>query len=537
MTIIACGRNEDKNSFDKKQFYDYIDREIQRVEEYDQEKERKIENLKNLLSKETTNEGRKKLTDELIGEYEAFISDSALFYVNKNLENPAVQENLRLTNELLIKKADIAAHAGLFGESAQILENIDKASLDSVLMENYYSAYCDLYQYQSEYATDSEYAREYQDLRKLYIDSVSAVTNQNSINYLVNHAAEEARRGNLNEAEKLLLKNINKYQIGNRNYSIISSILGNIYRDKGDEDNYRKYISLSVISDLRGAIKENMAMRALATECFNDGDVERADRYLRKSFSDANFYSARMRNAQSSQMLPVIGDAYNRHQKKMTHELRLLVIFMSILAFGFILTSIFAFIQVKKVRAINKKTKEMLDEVSALSDELSKVNQELIHTNNELQTSNKIRGEYGALFMEYSSLAISALQRYQQSLKVAVAQGNQIALLKKIDSVTIETKTLAEFYSKFDEAIRNIYPQFVERFNALLRPEEQINLKPEDGLNTELRVFALIKIGITDSEKIAKFLRCSITTVYTYRSKMKKKAIDPDTFEDSINNI
>ena len=179
----------------------------------------------------------------------------------------------------------------------------------------------------------------------------------------------------------------------------------------------------------------------------------------------------------------------------------------------------------------------MLDEVSSLSQRLSSVNKELNHTNEELQASNALKGEYAVLFMEYCSLAISALQQYQQSMKVAAAQGNLDVLKKKIDSVNIENKTLAEFYSKFDEAVLNLYPHFVEKFNALLKPEDRIELKPKEMLNTELRVFALIRLGITDSEKIASFLRCSLSTIYTYRSKMKKKAIRPDSFEQDLSLI
>lgn len=534
MTTIESCQNPDKGS---EKLYSEIDAEIEKVPIYDAEKDKKINSLKRRIAEEKNEASRRELTDWLILEYESFVSDSALFYINRNLENPEVKENPELRTRLLIKKADVAAHAGLFGEASEILDNINRESLDSTLLENYYSSYCDLYQYQSEYATDSEYAKEHERLRELYIDSVSMVASPTSINYLINFAAKKAREGDVEDALRILHSNLDKYTSGERNYSILASILADIYKRKGDDDNYHKYLSLSVISDLRGAVKENMAIRALATECYEEGDIERANRYLRQSFADANFYAARMRNAQSSRMLPIIGDAYTIQQKSLNHKLRLLVIFISILAFGFILISIFSLMQVRKIRAINRKTKGMLDEVSQLSGKLSRLNEELSKANQDLQTSNKIQSEYGVLFMEYCSLAISALQQYQQSLKVTAKQGNLQAIIKKIESPAIENKTISDFYSKFDEAILNIYPNFVDNFNALLRPEERIEIKPKEGLTTELRVFALIRMGINDSEKIAKFLRCSLTTVYTYRSKMKKRAIDPENFETAIQNL
>ena len=536
--ILFTGCQKMSDRYDKREeLYSEVDKEIEKVAQYDAEKERRINNLKHRIFSEQSQDVKRELTDWLITEYESYISDSALYYINQNLENPAIKSDARQETRLLIKKADVAAHAGLFGEALSILNRIDRASLDSILLEQYYSAYCDLYQYQSEYTNSSEYGRNNEKLRELYIDSISQVALPSSINYIIYNAAKNARDGNFAKAQKMLLDKISQYHSGERNYSILASILADIYKQQGDDDNYHKYISLSVISDLKGAVKENMAIRALATECFEEGSLERADKYLRQSFADANFYSARMRNAQSSRMLPVIGEAYNNQQKKLNHQLRLFVIFISILALGFILIAIFAFLQVKKVRAVNKKTKEMLEKVSTLSEQLSVVNKELSEANKELQTSNTIKGEYAVLFMEYSSLAISSLQHYQQSLKVAATQGSLPALIKKIDSASIENKTLGEFYTRFDEAILNIYPHFVEKFNSLLKPEDRIELKPKEGLNTELRVFALMKIGINDSEKIAKFLRCSLSTVYTYRSKMKKKALDPDNFENLVLNL
>lgn len=517
--------------------YDEIDREIEKVPEYDAEKQKRISDLKKRLHNEKKPELQREITYWIIAEYEAFNSDSALYYVSLNLDNPVVKQDKKEETSLKIKQADIAAHAGLFGEASLLLAEIPKELLDSTLLENYYSAYCDLYQYQSEYATDSEFTQQYEKLRKIYIDSLRLYSNPSSINFVVNHAAEESRKGNYIEAETILTDNLKKYRSGERNYSILASILADLHQQKGDKKKYREYLGESVISDIRGAVKENMAIRALATECYKEGDFERADRYLRQSFADANFYSARMRNAQSSRMLPIIGEAYSNQQKSHHRQLTLFIIFISVLACGFIILSVFSLFQVKKIRKINKKTKETLEEVSKLSGQLKEVNADLVSANEGLQKMNAIQQEYGVLFMEYCSTAISALQKYQQSLKVAATQGNLSTLVKKIDSTNIESKMVAEFYSKFDEAILNLYPNYVEKFNGLLRSEDKITLKPNEALNTELRVFALIKIGISDSEKIAKFLRCSLSTVYTYRSKMKKKALNPDEFEQDIMNL
>ncbi|MCH5226870.1 MAG: hypothetical protein J1F16_03510 [Muribaculaceae bacterium] len=538
LILMSCGGDEHKG-YDKeiKTLFDQVDEEINKSEVYQKEKEKRIERIRSAFRKESDNRDRMRLGYQLIEEYESFNSDSAIYYVNLNMQNPLVSGNQRRTNEMLIKKADITAHAGLFNEAEHLLASVNSSLLDSILLQKYYHAYCDLYQYKAEYNSEGEYLPEIEQLRSLYTDSVTSVSPPNSMPYIINEAGTLTRNGKTDEAEEMLKNKIKEFHSGERNYSILASLLAYVYKEKGDRENYIKYLGQSVISDIQGSVKENMAIRALATECFEEGDINRAERYLRQSFADANFYAARMRNAQSSRMLPVIGEAYAHEQKKLHHELSLFIIFISILAFGFILISVFALMQVVRVKRTNRKTEGMLEEVSRLSEKLTSVNEELSKANSDLTSSNALKEEYAVLFMEYCSLAISALHHYQQSLKVAAAQGNMNNLVKKIESANIESKTLSEFYSKFDEAILNLYPQFVENFNSLLRPEERISVKVKDGLNTELRVFALIRIGITDSEKIAKFLRCSVSTVYTYRSKMKKRALNPDTFEEDVDRI
>ena len=192
----------------------------------------------------------------------------------------------------------------------------------------------------------------------------------------------------------------------------------------------------------------------------------------------------------------------------------------------------------EELKTKNINLAEKNDELSNVSAKLQLANEELEVKNLKLQDLNRTTKQYAGLFMEYCSSAISAFQHYQRSLQVkTVHGGNRTELLKKIESTEVTDRLLSNFYAKFDEAILNIFPAFIDKFNALLKPEEQIILRPGELLNTELRLFALIRIGIDDSSKIAEFLRCSIATIYTYRSKMRKKALNPDYFENEVRNM
>ena len=194
--------------------------------------------------------------------------------------------------------------------------------------------------------------------------------------------------------------------------------------------------------------------------------------------------------------------------------------------------------QFNSVKRANSKVQQANEELSQLSEQLKDMNRKLEDRNTQLADYNRTKEEYVGLFMEYCSTAITTLKRYQQSLRVSAAQGgNRSALIKKLESSDVSEQLLKDFYVKFDEAILNIFPSFIEKFNALLLPNEQVVLKSGELLNTELRLFALIRIGIDDSAKIAEFLGCSISTVYTYRSKMRKRAIRPDDFEKEVKNV
>lgn len=225
-------------------------------------------------------------------------------------------------------------------------------------------------------------------------------------------------------------------------------------------------------------------------------------------------------------------------QDRLASRLRLQVFATTVLAVVLVIFILLILKQFRSLRRANAEVSAANAELSVISERLRTANAELEERNYELRDFNRTKEQYAGLFMEYCSSAISALQHYQQSLRVLATQGaNRAALMKKLESTEAADRLLKNFYVSFDEAILNIYPRFVDKFNALLQPDERIVLKTGELLNTELRLFALIRIGIDDSAKIAGFLRCSISTVYTYRSKMRRRAINPENFEDDVRNI
>lgn len=538
LIIAACSDGAaDADNARIEALYDSIDLEMARSHDYQHEKERRISALRENLATEIDEYRRLTLTGRLISEFESYQSDSALHYVNAALDMPVVKSDPRTRARLLIKKADITSHAGLFADALNIISGVHPDPLDSILLEEYYSVYCGIYQYQSEYIQESEFKKIYENLRGIYIDSLLSVTPRGSFTAIINGAPAMARSGHATEALTLLQNNLRRYEPGTRAYSIIASIMAYIYGEQGDKDNYKRYLAQSAISDIRGVVKENMAIRELSELIFEEGDIARANRYLKQSFADANFFAARMRNAQSSRMLPVIDEAYNAQQQRLQKLQRALIAAISVLAASLLLAIWMILKQYGRLKRANTEARNANAELSDLSEKLKCANEELASINTQLKASDTVKEEYAGRFMEYCSSALSSLQHYHRSLRVLATQGTRAALVKKLESSEMIDDALKDFYKSFDEAILEIYPHFVTKFNELLRPDERVEPRGGELLTTELRVFALIRIGITDSEKISRFLRCSITTVYTYRSKMRKRALNPEDFENDVRKI
>lgn len=578
--LISCRESGTDDDSGLQELYTLLDSEIARSKVYETEKENRIAQLHKSYDLAHDNIRRKDIVNRLIEEFDAYNADSTLYYVNCNLRNPETLAEPHEYTGLLIKKADVFAHAGLFPSALATMEEVRRDSPDADLMEDFYSTYCVIYQYLSEYTGEHETSMAYERQRALYADTLSQVVSPESFNHMVYVMTEKARKGESDKAIEILSGHLEEYRSGSREYSILASILAYIHKSAGHTEEYKRYLVLSAISDVRGAIKENMSFREVATVMFRDGDIERANRYLKKSIADANFYSTPMRNAQSSKMLPVIDEAYTSLQDRMTGRLRNMTWGSCALSVILVITMLLMLKQFKSLRMANAKVSrannelsemscqlkdsnaklqkkndelsglseslknssrelaEKNEELSLLSGRLKSANAELEYKNAELHDYNRIKEQYAGLFMEYCSSAIYTLQHYQQSLRILNASGgNRSALIKKIESSDMADQLLKNFYVKFDEAILNIYPTFVDKFNSLLNPDDKVVLKSGEMLNTELRLFALICIGIDDSAKIAKFLRCSISTVYTYRSKMRKRAVDPGNFEANVKNI
>ncbi|UAK43157.1 DUF6377 domain-containing protein [Bacteroides nordii] len=515
-----------------------VDAAIEDSEQYEKDKMQRITLIKDGLKVSGLSlEEEYRINLRLYTEYEAYICDSARHYINRNIELAVRLNNREWLNESKLKKVHILATSGLYAEGLRLLETINKQHLSDRLLVDYYMAFENIYLYYAEYAQDDEYMPGYLDKMNSYRDSVLMIVPEGSYQYVIVQGPMLIYHQQPKEAENLLKTYISGVSSDTREYAILTSILAFTYQNDSQLELQKMCLAESAIADIKAVVKENNSLRALAELLYEEGAIERANKYMKKSMADASFYNARLRNVQSSKMLPVIDSSYQLEKEMQRRKLQVFLGVISILSLFLILTIGYVIRQLKKLAKTRREVICANNELQKLNTDLVEANHRQKLTNNSLTEANCIKEEYIGRFLGLCSAYIDKLETYRRMLNKKAASGKVEELYKTLKSSQFIDDELKEFYQNFDNSFLNIFPDFVECFNYLLPESEHILPKQGERLTTELRIFALIRLGIIDSAKIASFLRYSITTIYTYRSKLKNKSLYRDNFEEQVMKI
>lgn len=515
-----------------------LDQTISESSYYEDIKNKKIALLKQKLNeKSQTKEKQYQTHNLLFAEYEAYNFDSAMYYINHNLQIAAELENEYMLNESKLRKTRLLSIAGIYVEAMKIIESINKSTLSKDQLQAYYIEFKNLYLYQAEYASESEYREEYLRKMNLYLDSALSILPVNSYLYTTTKVAILINNQQIAEAEKILLDFLKKTTSDTREYSIATSILAFLYSFDNKTELRKEYLIRSAISDIKAVVKENNSIRTLSEILYEEGKTERAYNYMKISMDDANYFNARLRNLQSSKMLSIINKTYIAEKNEQQKRTQILLIIISILSIILLIVVIYVILQMKRLSRARIEVQIINGELQKLNADLSEVNDRLHQTNDTLKESNSIKDEYLGRFLDLCSKYIDGIENYRRMLNKKATTGKMDDLLKILKSTKFTDDELKDLYHNFDAAFLKIFPNFVASFNLLLPDSEQIIPKKEEQLTTELRIYALIRLGITESGQIANFLRFSITTVYSYRSKMRIRSLYKDNFEEHVFKI
>ena len=495
-----------------------LDEAIEAHRHYVAVREGRIARLKcQLLDADTANLSFFRWNGEIYKEYKAYICDSAIHYLRVNLDWAERYGQRNGALETRLELAHLMASAGMYEEAAELLRQTDKASLPSHLLPDYYNACHKLYTELSFYTLDDSFKKHYQALATHYDDSLMQVLLPSSPLYLERRETREAAAGHPDEALSINDTRLAHAKPNTPEYALVTYQRSLLYRRLGNREEEKRYLALSALTDIRLSITDHASLWNLAELLYEEGDMEHAYRYIRFSWDETNRYNARSRSLQTAGILSLIDLTYQAMREKQNDRLRLYLWLISALIVLLVVAVGFIYRQMQRLSAARNK---------------------LEHANEQLQLSNNIKEEYVGRFMNLCSVYINRLDTYRRMVNKKISAGQMEELLKMVRSREVLDTGLKELYDNFDTAFLHLFPDFVDKFNDLLQPEERIVLRKGELLNTELRIFALIRLGIDDSSQIAEFLRYSVNTIYNYRAKVKNKArISREDFEIRLMQI
>lgn len=510
--------------------YNTIDSLIEHRSELLAEKEIRLKALKDGLQEGLDEDQLFKLNERIYDEYMAYNFDSAYYYINKNVERQRALGHADRFAASAVRMAHILAVSGIFNNARLLLNEVRVEDISTANKIDYYEQQSELNLFRSEMANFTPLFPAYVDSMQHYRQKILEIAPHDSYNYIFNLATYTCEQGEVDKAIKMLEDYLPKLRQGDRHYSIVTSTLAFFYTHKDQPETREKYLLLSAISDLRASILENNSLRELSIILLERQEYKKAYNYLQQASADAKLYGSRLRSLQAARLAPLITKAYDTERVRTQNRTYILLAILSVITLLLIGTIAFILSMMRKRRAA-------IEKINTLNQELERRNAAIEAANNEMKESNRIKDEYIGRFLELSS---NYIQRDEERAKLL----NRLARDKKMAELYAELKSSSSlnesirlFYQNFDTAFLNIYPNFIKEVNSLMANGNQFEVDGGQKLTTELRILALIRLGINDNQKIADILRSSITTIYTYRSKIKSRALSKDTFEDEIRII
>lgn len=515
-----------------------LDQAIKERPIYMEQKELKLVELKRQLHRQIPDEERFAILGTLLDEYRSFNTDSALHMAEEREQIAIRLGNREYIDNARMNKADVLGMTGMYKEVMDLMRNIHIDRLPVDIHPYYYHIYRTVYGLMADYAVTAYEKKLYTELTDKYRDSLLLVNKDNLLIHTLIQSDQYNVRNEYDKAIRLLTDYLALQKDYEHDVAICAYTLSESYRLKGDKEKEKEYLIVSAMADMKTAVREYISLRKLAVLLYQEGDIERAYSYVKICMEDAAACNARLRKLEILEIFPIINDAYQQKTEKQQEQMKWALVSISLLSLFLLLAIFYVYKQMKKVAAARREVIDANKRLKELNDELHLSNAQLKEANHSIAENSYLKEEYIGRYMAQCSVYLEKMDNYRRSLGKIAATGNVEELYKNIKSSKFIEGELKEFYTNFDNTFLQLFPTFVEDFNALLADDEQISLKAGERMNTELRIFALIRLGITDSVKIAQFLRYSVTTIYNYRTKVRNKAAgDRDLLEQEVMTI
>lgn len=502
---------------------DELDKVIENKTIFEQKKETEIQNLKQKTKLTFNADDKFHLYGELFKQYIYYQADSALVYVQKRENMLDEISSPARKSEIKINLSEVYSLMGMYSEAIALLQDIDISLFDTQILNYYYNTFRKCYGWLAEYTSNNEEKNKYLSKTNQYRDSIIKIT-ESEIDRGISQA-EKYIVNNRPDSSLVLLEKLMRDSADIKQLAYINFTMSEAYGLLGDIQKQIYYLAKTAIIDIESGTREYASLQKLANLIYETDNIDRAYNYLSCSMEDAVACNARLRFIEVTRFYPIIDKNYKIKEHKTKMMSRYFLLGISILSIFLIAALFYLYSWAKKI--------------SVMRHDLTITNKELQSVNKELEQTGRIKEVYIGRYLYRCATYLDRLEQYRRSLaKLAMKSKVEEMYFNAIKSGQFIKDERKEFYNEFDKSFIELHPNFITKFNNLLAEDARIYPKNDDILTPELRIFALIRLGITDSHSISHFLGYSLTTIYNYRSKLRNKAInDKENFEQNVMKI
>lgn len=515
------------SSVNEEQLFHRLDSYIAQRSKFTQRKEAKLLRLKKQLYMTSDKRSQLSLYNQIYREYYTYRYDSAMTYAKKGYQLAVQLQDDYFVNLNKINRAAVLSTGGFYSQAEDLMLAMDVEKMSSKLLQYYYYTLTWVYSYWETFCNKSEFQEGLAAKKRFYLGkTLEHIGNKESaLYYYLSGEVEYLKQRTSKKTLQFYMKALSACPLNSRVYASSAYCIARYYYDTDQKDLYEKYIVEAAISDQICPLKENLALQEFSTYLYNKDAsyAKRVAKYLYCSMEDAQFYNNRLRMVEISRILPLITETNHQAEVRKNRIVTASLVIVSILSLGFLAMAFFAF-------KMNKHLAKSRREIKSQNTLLDELNQKLLNT-------NKRRETYMHLFMDISAVYIKKLDDYRKLVSRKIKAKQTADLLTAINSYKLAEEEAANFYIRFDKAFIDLYPNFVEEFNQLLLPGKQIVLPAPNSLTKELRIYALMRLGITDGQELATLLFYSTQTIYNYKAAIRKRAKDLTTFDAAINRL
>lgn len=558
LVISICGASAKSSatlnsSLSTQQLLDSLDSSLGKSAAYTAEKERRISSLRRRLSQTANPEQRFWICRNLVDEYSSYNSDSALHYIDASTAVGRQTGRREWVDEMNLNRAYIYAATGLLSEAESALNEVDPRQMTPALASEYYNRLLFVLTHKDQYLGKNSLTRPYSERAKAMLDSVSRLMQPSDPQYIWFLAWRSMTDpAKTREAIPVVEKALESSTYSTREEAMNAWILSRLYELTGNSDMMMRYLILSAIADVRTSNKEIASLEEISNRLYQSNDLERANDYISHCLQLANDYKSRVRVGRLADLQYHITKAYSQRNDRQRRKLNVYFIIALVFAAGLAVAMLILYKQNRRIHRSKTELDRSNAQLNSKVEELSQTRRQLKEANDrleilyrnvrdeagELAAGNDAKERYIADIFAICSDYISKLDEFRRNIYRKIVAHNFDEVKELTKSHELSHGEIKELYQNFDSIFLKVYPNFVDDFNTLLRPDERVAMKKPGVLTTELRIYALVRLGINDSVKIARFLHCSTQSVYNARMKMRNKSdISKEQFAEAVRRL